>query len=178
MKTRDYTLEEIESLLGSGDLGQFVDEKDVQNILMHEVAEEMQKILLKHIQSEIYSYGLITTPASKVRHDRILPGWIQTGGGYQYGRRGTLLDAGNIYKEIEGGSTLFMTSDATPNRSTAGQGWASGGHGAFLEMLGTHPGSMWPYAFPRPAIQSAQAEVDSSGAVEAAFERGLKRLGY
>lgn len=185
MKQKDYTLEEIEAMIGSGDLGHFVEDKDVRDILEHEVAEEMQKILLKHIMSDIYSYALVVTPISKLAKKdgsvpayRILPGWINTGSGFKYGRRNTLSDPGNIYKEIIGGDTLFMTSDATPNVSTIGQGWAAAGHGAFLEMIGTNPGRMWPYRHARPAIQGAQAEVDSSGAVEAAFERGLKRLGY
>ena len=178
MKTRDYTLEEIEQMLGSGDLGQFVDEKDVQNILLHEVADEMQKILLKHIASDIYgAYTPTITPHEKI-HGYILPGWRDVGEGYQYARRNSLLDPGNIYKEIIEGNTMFVTSDAKPNQSTVGSTWVPYGHGAFLEMLGTHPGRMWPIAFARPAIQNAQAEVDTSGAVEAAFERGLKRLGY
>lgn len=169
-------MKEIERMFDQKGISAFIDEGDIKDILLNEVADEMEKILMSHISSDIYG-GY--SPHIYRHWGATPPGWkaVSQDGKIQYQRRGSLLNRGDIVREIVDGNTAFVSSDAKPNQSVYGSSWVPYGTGAFLMMLSTHPGSFASHIV-RPALQNAQAEVDTSGAVQKAFERGLKRHGY
>ncbi len=171
------SMDELEAMF-SGGKGQIsldklgISDSVIRDIMMHEVADVVEDILLKHIQSDIYGayspriYSWSTTP----------PGWYRVNDEeIQYGRRGSLMSSAGIYKEMNG-DELFMTSDVEANQAVIGT-WAAQGHGSFLQMLEVGPGPVWRGAFGRPAISNAQAEIDSSSEIQTAFEAGLRRHG-
>lgn len=174
---RILSMDELEKMFSGGSgkvsLGEIgVSDSVIQDIMMHEVADVVEKILLKHIQTDIYDaysphiYSWNTTP----------PGWYRLNDReIQYRRRNSLLSSAGIYKEMNG-NELFMTSDVEANQAVIGV-WSSHGHGSFLQMLEVGPGPVWKGAFGRPAISNAQEEIDSSSDIQKAFDAGLKRHG-
>lgn len=150
----------------------------VKDVLMHDVADEMEKILLKHIKSDIY--GAYSPHKFKWGWNYVPPGFVRLGTEYttsryiQYKRRGSLNNKGTMVRKMLDDNTVFVTQDAPPNESVIGSGWESN-EGGFLQMLGTHVGRIWHGAFERDAITPAQAEIDSSPEIQAAFERGIKK---
>ena len=161
------------ALLALEDIG--VSRSAVNDVMLNEVADLVQEILEKHISQDVYA---AYSPKKTYYGKRPPVGWISVDGDnghYMYARRWSLYD--NFVRKMEG-DTLFVTSDATPNKSVIGTGW-SHNVGGFLQMIGTNPGRIWRGRFPRPAIQRAQEEIENNGyaqrAIAEAFARGIKR---
>ena len=144
----------------------------VNDIMMHEVADVVEEILLKHIQSDIYD---AYSPHPFNWSGNPPAGWYRVNDKeIEYKRRNSLTFSSlGSYREMQG-DILFVTADAEANQAVIGN-WSPVGHGAFLQMLEAGPGPIWHGAFPRPAISNAQAEVDSSPEIQKAFMRGLRR---
>lgn len=129
-------------------------------VMADEVAKEAEKILLKHIKSDIYG---AYTP--------IPGGWVN---GETYSRRHVLEN--NIKSTIEPDGTLLVTSEATASQSVVkGYHFSNMYAGSFLELLESGHMGIWKNGFARPAVSNAQKEVDNSSKIRAAFEMGLKR---
>lgn len=144
------------------DLDELVDRLTggIPEAAMDKVTAEVKKILLKHIKSDIYG---AYTPKEGA--------WINN---TTYPRRFSLEKNDIIsYKEPDG--TIVVTSDAVPNQSVVkGYHFVSGDHGAFLQLLESGNMGIWKSGFARPAVSNAQREVDSSDAIRAIAEKGLK----
>lgn len=136
------------------------------NILNRDVSKIVKQILIKHINDDIYISGHPLQNA-----------WVN---GTTYQRRHVL--QGSIISELKDNNTLFVTSTANASPPIVrGSSFSNGEKGAFLHLLesgnlgflkrstrGANPGR-------RPAVSNAQREVESSGDVTAAIQRGINR---
>lgn len=176
---RTLTWDQLEQMLTNS--GKFARDtigvtQDVEDdIMMHEVADAVAEILMRHIQSDIY--GAYTPKVIQWGKSNVPTGWRRLNDHeIQYARRGSLTyGALGMYREIQNG-TLFVTSDAEVNQPVIGS-WNSSDHGAFLGLLEDGPSRVFSGVGPRPVINNAQAEIDNSPEIEEAYERGLKRHG-
>ena len=148
-----------------------VEEKDTRLILEKYVKPVMQEILLEHIREDIYGSSPTSSYAgrpAKTPYDKAglpSPNW--------YVRSYNLLDAGNLFTEIDG-NTIYMTSNAQP--PTVWSGSWSATDGGFLALLEGGDLGMWRKGFPRPALSNAQKEVDRSQAIRSAINKGFEDI--
>ena len=154
-----------------------LDKSAIKDVLMNDVAPEMEDILIRHIESDIY--GAYTPHEFRWSWNYTPPGFVRSRGDsssyIKYQRRNSLLDKGKMVRKMIDDNTVFVTQDAEPNESILGWTWVPNGDGAFLQMLGTHVGRLWYGGFARDAIGPAQKEIDESQEVMSALERGIKR---
>ena len=140
----------------------FLTAAEAKEVLEKYVQPVIEKILLQHIQSDIYG---AYSPKQYA--------WI---GGQTYRRRGSLLSRMALYHEING-STIVVTSAAEPE-DLLGSGVS--GYGAFLAILENGNMGFWSRAtgrsLPRPALSAAQEEVDNSSEIEEAAQRGIEAV--
>lgn len=131
-------------------------------VLVEHVAPVAEKIVKKHIASDIYS---VYTPISG--------GWVN---GATYQRRHVLEN--NMYHSLNNASDeLLVTSNATASKSVVkGFSFHNRRPGAFLKLLETGNMGIWRNGFPRPAIGNAQAEIDKSSAISQAIRAGLNQI--
>ena len=150
----DIYFDDIEDLLDAV-------ESRLTDVLMEDVAPVVEKILLKHIKTDIYG---AYTPK---------PGaWVN---GTTYQRRHVLEDG--ITSKVMNGDTLLVTSEATANQSVVkGYHFSNRYEGAFLQLLESGHMGIWRNGFARPAVANAQREAEESSAVNNAIKRGLKRV--
>ena len=141
-------------------------EAEIKVILEDYVAPVAEKILERHIESDIYS---VYTPKTN--------GWVTTlgVGGHRitYRRRHVL--EGDITSYLTRPDTLFITSKATASPSVVpGYSFRNRYDGSFLKLLETGHMGVWRNGFPRPAVSNTQKEIDSSNAIKSAIKRGIK----
>ena len=135
-------------------------QKKCHDILNHNVAPIAKEIVEKHIQSDIYD---VYTPKTNA--------WIN---GTTYQRRHVLDDS--VYHEFIHDDEILVTSKATASKSVVPRYSFHNRHpGAFLKMLEVGDMGFWRKGFPRPAIGSAQKEIDRSSAIRKAIQSGLDR---
>lgn len=128
--------------------------------IVRSVAPEVEAILLKHIESDIYdSY----TPREGA--------WV---GGTTYQRRHVL--EGGIKSTLEADGTLLTTSDAPAGQSVVKGYMFSNANSGFLQLLESGHMGIWKNGFARPAVSNAQKEVDGSARIKAIFRDGVKRM--
>jgi hypothetical protein len=135
------------------------------DILKTEVAKTAKAIVDKHIQSDIY--------------DAYSPAGYESGG---YSRRGALGSPGNTIDKMIDEETLLITNIAPPSPPVFG----GGSSGAFPDELlywineGLVPNYFndkdYPWMHPRPAIDEAQEEINTSQEINAAINSGVKRV--
>lgn len=132
-------------------------------ILKKDVAPIVEKILKRHIKTDIYD---AYTPQENA--------WV---GGETYKRRHSLQK--NITSKILPDGSLLVTSTAYANKAIAaptGFSFYDMEVGGFLHMLEDGHMGIWKSGFPRPAVSNAQRETDESAEVRAAIEKGIQRI--
>lgn len=150
----DTYFEDIEDLIAAVEAG-------ISDILQNDVAPVAEKILLKHIKSDIC--GAYTPKAGA---------WVN---GTTYSRRHVLEDG--IRSDLISPDTLMVTSDSTANQSIVkGYHFSNRYAGAFLQLLESGHMGIWRNGFARPAVTNAQKEVESSSQINSAIKRGIKRV--
>lgn len=133
-------------------------------ILKEDVTPVAEKILAKHIKSDIYDKY---TPKTN--------GWVSSNGSRTtYQRRHVLED--NIKTLIQDKHTILVTSTATSSSAVV-KGWSFHNRypGAFLKLLESGNMGIWKGGFPRPAIKNTQNEIDESSQIKSAIKKGIKR---
>lgn len=123
------------------------------------VADEVEEILLKHIQKDIYD---AYTPK--------IGAWV---GGTTYARRHVLEQ--NIKSTVEPDGTLVVTSDAPAGQCVVRGYRFSNEDSGFLQLLESGHMGIWKKGFPRPAVSNAQKEVDNSEKIRSILENGIAR---
>lgn len=130
------------------------------NILQSDVAPIAQKILLKHIATDIYG---AYTPRENA--------WV---GGTTYQRRHVL--EGNLTSIMIEEDTLLTTSTATASPSVVvGYHFENRYPGSLLELIESGHTGIWRGGFPRPAVANAEREINNSADVNRAIRNGIKR---
>lgn len=136
-----------------------VDEKATQ-ILQRDVSPVAEKILKKHIKSDIYD---VYTPKEN--------GWVD---GTTYQRRHVLEQ--NVTTLIQDKHTILITSAATASPAVL-SGWSFRNRypGAFLKLLEVGNMGIWSGGFPRPTVTNTQNEIDTSKEIKSAIRNGIQR---
>ena len=132
---------------------------DIPVSVSEDVAREVEKILRKHIQSDIYG---AYRPQSGM--------WVY---GTTYVRRSYLEDY--VYHEILPDGTLLVSSNAVANQSIVPGYEFSNEENGFLQLLESGHMGIWRNGFPRPVIANAQKEADNSPVIRAIAEKGMER---
>lgn len=132
--------------------------KKAKQMMLKELAPIVEDILRKHIETEIYGFHYPFDRGT-------------------YGRRHQL--PAMLSSSMSGADTMITTSNAPPAPSRTRGGSVNGSGGGFLRLLET--GNMGFITrrhgfFPRPAVSSAQAEVDGSARVAAAKQRIIAKI--
>lgn len=143
--------EDVDSLVDS--LRKFDSEEVVRA-----VADEVERILLKHIKSDIYD---AYTPREGA--------WV---GGSTYQRR-HVLESG-IKSTLEEDGTLVTTSDAPAGQSVVKGYNFSNADSGFLQLLESGHMGFWKKGFARPVVANAQKEVDESARIRSILETRMK----
>lgn len=133
---------------------------EAKEVLEKYVLPIMERILLEHIESDIYG---AYTPKEY--------GWI---GGKTYKRKYSLTSRMALYHEVHS-TNMMVTSLAEPENLWGG---FDGSYGGFLAILEDGNMGAWSsvtgMTLPRPALSNAQKDVDQSKELDAAAERGVQ----
>lgn len=135
-------------------------EQTVSEDVLMSVSDEVEKILLKHIKSDIYG---AYTPKKGA--------WV---GGTTYERRHVLED--NITSTLQEDGTLLVTSEAPAGQCVVKGYTFSNEDSGFLQLLESGHMGIWKGGFARPAVSNAQKEVDNSSKIRSMLEKGMKRV--
>lgn len=135
-------------------------QKKCHDILKRDVAPVAKRIVIEHIQSDIYDV-----------YEPIKNGWVN---GTTYRRRNVL--KGSVYHTFIHDDEIMVTSNATASKSVVpGYSFHNRRPGSFLKLLETGNMGIWRNGFPRPAIGNAQKEIDQSSKIRDAIQSGLNR---